>query len=447
MSLNSFLSIFNSNPTNSSPNSQTQKKPVTPPSTKMTIEEIWDNLIKLRNAQDCCLYKNGSLKREIEKIDYRICSLEGRSQFEKHEQSTPVYQGSLQKSDGNPFETIFQKIDKFILIDEKLNQQISHIREQINIIKRIKDIEENRDYIAREEKEISVKEEELFDLYEINLKHFLSEADAKINQCFINQNMLIEKIQELRDRILPLQASIFLNKAIKDLPKALEAQLKAKILADFAFGAARWKEYIGDVREEPSLPVHIFEILESPCPFWDNKKIKDTHLLTLIPKTVNNQPLTLSYLHKLVQNPLKGEPTKLKRISTPFERSDFISYEDVSQPYSEWVLMTRDEIDIRETEKTEQMTERRLEKVIEKNKIPYERTELLHAVTSIFMQFLWKTQRLYTCDLGYIKCNILLLKDRYNYQNDSYEVGAFNTNGLNIRSTTRLCGLSCSVRF
>ena len=44
-------------------------------------------------------------------------------------------------------------------------------------------------------------------------------------------------------------------------------------------------------------------ILEAPCPFWEGKQVKDTHLLVLIPSHVAGNPLTLEYLGELIQSP------------------------------------------------------------------------------------------------------------------------------------------------
>ena len=107
-----------------------------------------------------------------------------------------------------------------------------------------------------------------------------------------------------------------------------------------AFGAEQWKKYFGDVGQEPPLPANIHEILNSPCPFIQGKKKEETHLLVLIPATLNGQPLTLKRLGAL----MKARDSKLKEggyryfndngnhIDTPFETSH-------------WVLMTKDVIE------------------------------------------------------------------------------------------------------
>lgn len=81
-------------------------------------------------------------------------------------------------------------------------------------------------------------------------------------------------------------------------------------IRNYVFGKRKWEKYVGDLEAEPSLPSKIFEILQSPCPFWPGKRVLDTHLLVLVSKTVNEQPLTLRVVGELVQKPKEGHATK-----------------------------------------------------------------------------------------------------------------------------------------
>jgi len=106
-----------------------------------------------------------------------------------------------------------------------------------------------------------------------------------------------------------------------------------------AFGTKDWEWYFGTVGKVPSLPPNLEEILNTPCPFWGNegKKVSDTHLLTLIPETVNGNPLTLDSLRVMVQHPREGPSTQY------FAYSDEVKKEfgGVTQS-SHWALMTKD---------------------------------------------------------------------------------------------------------
>lgn len=103
------------------------------------------------------------------------------------------------------------------------------------------------------------------------------------------------------------------------------------------FGKSEWETYFGNVGNEPDLPDNIDAILNSPCPFSGDEsvKVKDTHMLVLVPKTVNEEALTLNNLKKLVKKfgiYSNYTPTvENEHVNTQVERSH-------------WVLMTRDVI-------------------------------------------------------------------------------------------------------
>ena len=100
-----------------------------------------------------------------------------------------------------------------------------------------------------------------------------------------------------------------------------------------------WEQYFGAVGENPALPADITEILSSPCPFWEGKQVKDTHLLVLIPSQVAGQPLTLDYLGELIQSPQGGGHRTQYRYYVDAAREAIGSQASGS---SYWVLMTRD---------------------------------------------------------------------------------------------------------
>ena len=107
------------------------------------------------------------------------------------------------------------------------------------------------------------------------------------------------------------------------------------------FGEAEWKTYFGNVGEEPPLPKNLEAILNNPCPFSGDKsvKVKDTHMLVLVPATVNGEALTLNKLQDLIQNPRnKGHKTNYEYYSS----STKSKHGDTSVERSHWVLMTRD---------------------------------------------------------------------------------------------------------
>ena len=122
--------------------------------------------------------------------------------------------------------------------------------------------------------------------------------------------------------------------AAEYLLKVVVQKRQEKFIEEHSFGKKKWEHFFGDIGIEPPLPDNIWKILNAPCPIWPGKKVYETHLLTLIPQTVNGQPLTLKKLGELVKNPLHGNATMYTNFS--------IEVEDRPNPNSHWTLLSRD---------------------------------------------------------------------------------------------------------
>ncbi|NRA91011.1 MAG: hypothetical protein HRU43_07815, partial [Simkaniaceae bacterium] len=110
------------------------------------------------------------------------------------------------------------------------------------------------------------------------------------------------------------------------------------LISSLAFGKADWAKYFGDVGAIPDIPKGMVEILKSRCPFNSGQKVKDTHVLVLIPKTVNGKPFTLNLLQELIQNPKEKTATDFRFYSRPVK--EVLGYTSIENSY--WVLMTKD---------------------------------------------------------------------------------------------------------
>jgi hypothetical protein len=127
----------------------------------------------------------------------------------------------------------------------------------------------------------------------------------------------------------------------KSQTKFIENASKGIIRDARRFGKAQWERDFGDVGDEPALRDDIDEILNSPCPFSgdDNTKVKDTHMLVLIPATVGGEALTLNKLEQLIQNPKEGHKTNYRGYEGSWTKDEHGS---VKVGRSHWVLMTKD---------------------------------------------------------------------------------------------------------
>jgi hypothetical protein len=153
-----------------------------------------------------------------------------------------------------------------------------------------------------------------------------------------------------------------------------------------AFGPREWFIHFGThLKNVPRLPSDIAEILASDCPFWPSKKVHETHLLVLVPQTVNGQPLNLKTLGELVKKPLTGSATKYRGFYLG-------EYTDLAAPPSHWVLMTRDVIEgSRNKSYPDQQT-----LLSQKGQGDYAVPVLLDATVCIFIEYVRSRTRLYS---------------------------------------------------
>ena len=208
------------------------------------------------------------------------------------------------------------------------------------------------------------------------------------------------------------------------------------VLRNKAFGKKEWEKHFGDVGVEPPLPTHIEKILNEPCSFWPNKKVKETHLLVLIPNTVNGRPFTVSYLEELIQKPKSGYATKYKYYNDYAKEA----VGDKSYP-SHWILMTSDIIPGSRHENCSKCC-KLITDHIKKTGLPYELPHLLDATTSILMYYVKTGKRLYSDD----PWTFTYSQDIEEYGNQLV-VGGFSSDGLSVTLSIIGNGVSGCRKF
>ena len=141
-----------------------------------------------------------------------------------------------------------------------------------------------------------------------------------------------------------LAASASNRPALQGNPQRFTGLLKSEAnqieqtLHTYKLDKTVWERYYGAVGEEPTLPADIEAMMNSACPFWPGNKLKDTHLLVLIPSHVAGKPLTLDYLSELIKQP-QGEGYGTKYVGYWDEAREAIGSQSPDSSY--WVLMTR----------------------------------------------------------------------------------------------------------
>ena len=205
------------------------------------------------------------------------------------------------------------------------------------------------------------------------------------------------------------------------------------LVPETAFGPKKWNTYFGDIGETPPLPQMIHKILIAPCPIWPGKRVHETHLLTLIPKTVNAQPLTLQSLGELVQKPLYGPATKYKYF-------DLGEHQDLPAPAPHWAILSRDVIP--GSRYKSYADHQQLLKQYPSYEVPH----ILDASVALFMEHAQSGTRLYSNSPNtFTRC-----QQKYN-ANWKLAVGGFVAGGLIISydydDEYENCGVGISRKF
>jgi hypothetical protein len=184
------------------------------------------------------------------------------------------------------------------------------------------------------------------------------------------------------------------------------------------------------------LPSDIATILDSACPFWPAKKVKDTHLLVLIPASVDGAPFTLNLLEELIQRPKHGEH---KTKYSYYNSSVKAQFGAASPDRSYWLLMTRDVLEGSRS-KAYSAQKDLVAKFAKESKKPYKLPGVLEAATAVLVHHVRTGERLFSDDpLTYTRCQELV-DGKY-----PVVVGGFESSGLDVHYDVRYVSLSHGV--
>ena len=227
---------------------------------------------------------------------------------------------------------------------------------------------------------------------------------------------LEQVVQPLREKALQEEKRRIAEEQERVRQAELERKMKEE-LSQIWFGKAKWEKYFGDVGVEPPITQEIVEALKSPCPYWGGKRVEETHMLVLIPQTVNGRPLTLSMLQEIIQNPREGGS------ATQYSNyHDYVRKEHGDQPVprSYWALMTKDVLP-----NSRNKTYGEQQALI---KGPYTVPGALEIATGILMHHVQTGEKLYPDSPDtYTRCLEQVSGNQYRVV-----VGSFGSSGLNL---------------
>ena len=228
-------------------------------------------------------------------------------------------------SSSSPFEELSRgEAKKMSVIQERAFAQALTQEQEIR--------EETKKIRQKMESELDLNDEAMIrisqDLQKVEERCGIANQEEKSEtRAFLTSTPAIqERLRYLESRLTP-------TKLEGILPSSKQAASPSLVF----FGKRLWETYFGDVGDEPPLPVGIEAILQSPCPYYPEKKLEETHLLTLIPKSVNGKPLTLNLLSALVKSPNN------EGFSTKLLINDSVKAEIGEKPVegSYWALLTQ----------------------------------------------------------------------------------------------------------
>jgi hypothetical protein len=198
---------------------------------------------------------------------------------------------------------------------------------------------------------------------------------------------------------------------------------QVRITLDFQpLGKQAWANHFGDVGEEPPLPSNIAQILSSPCFIWPSKKTHETHILVLIPATVNGRPFTLKSLGEFIQNPRTGPATE-------YSYFNLGEHQDAPVSQSYWTLMSRGIIDGSRDQKYKTQFAQ-IATLAKDSGVAYVVPKVLEAATCILMHHVSTGQKIFTASSEtYTRC-----QEFYSEKHErKLVVGGFSSGGLDIR--------------
>jgi hypothetical protein len=206
---------------------------------------------------------------------------------------------------------------------------------------------------------------------------------------------------------------------------AKEGDKDVRLLALKTLGEVEWKHYFGEVEPVPDLPSDIDDILDGACPFWSRKKVRDTHLLVLIPAKVNGQPFSLNLLRELIQHPNNdGHKTQYRYYNSRVQAQIGAS----SPTTSYWLLITRDVLP-ESASKTHTNQKKLVAAHAKHTGLLYEVPKALEAAAAIVTHHVRNGERLDSVSpWTYTRCQELIRSPFGEYP--AVVVGSFESSGL-----------------
>ena len=194
------------------------------------------------------------------------------------------------------------------------------------------------------------------------------------------------------------------------------------------FGAKEWKSFGADPGIEPAIPLKMYDFDSSN---W---------MLTLIPETINKEPLTLSSIDRFVSDCKNGKNTFKSNYEDLLSNSG-INDETVKPFKAHFVMLSKDVLE--GTRGKNFVTQEKLVK-----EAGFEIPNLIDTVVSVFLHNLETGDFVYPDRSSVHQCTFTRVQER-NSRGHQIVVGNFSALGLNvslIADEYDFLGASCSCK-
>ena len=139
------------------------------------------------------------------------------------------------------------------------------------------------------------------------------------------------------------EQKLLLNETAEQFCERIDREVIPEIMGKNFLGAKAWEEGFGvTVGTPPPYPVWLTrELLEEECQLHPGEQVKDTHVLVLMPKTVNGEAYSAAKLSELCAGK-KGSGDRLIYGQTDrATKWKSESWADTPQVESEWILLPK----------------------------------------------------------------------------------------------------------
>jgi hypothetical protein len=178
-------------------------------------------------------------------------------------------------------------------------------------------------------------------------KEFVREKVLDIRVAIDRLGGDVSKTLEIRDAAETKwwmdEAKWVVDVSAEDFCERIDRTDVRKVVGKNFLGAEEWEAQKIEVGEVPPIPSSITKaLLTSPCPLHAKQLIKETHVLMLVPRTVNGEAYTALKLEELCAT-RKGSGDRL--LHSGLERWKGQPWANLPQAQSEWVLLPKSDPD------------------------------------------------------------------------------------------------------